>query len=231
MSSSRSRGASRGVSVQHAIIERANSNTVVTVAVAVFVSVFCIFAIRTLVSQMLFQNKVIDAKRDALNQLKENSDSISSLSSEYAVFDDEKINILNGNRDGKGPRDGRNAKIVMDSLPATLDIPAIASSFEKILVDGGYDVDTIGGSDKNTKSLASSFGSGQVHEVQYSFSVKGSTPQAESLMSRLESSIRPMYIDEISMSFGQGNGVETNYSVRTFYADEAAFNIGSREIK
>ncbi len=221
---------SGGVSIQHAIIERANNNTVITVAVAVFISMFCVFAIRTLYSQMSFQNKVISAKEDAVKTLKDDQRAVSQLSENYQTFDQEKINILDGSSDGKGPRDGRNGKLVMDALPASLDIPALASSFEKILVDGGYKIENIGGSQESIQSSSSSIGS-NLSEAQYRFSVDGSSKQAESLMERLESSIRPIYVDGIIMDFSESGSVETSYDIRTFYAEAVEFDVRSKEVK
>ncbi len=221
----------KGVSVKHDIIEKANSNTVLVVAGAVFVVVFCIFAIRTLVSQMSFQNTVISEKKKALTQLEKNNNNLNSLSEDYATFDESVINILGGARDGEGPRDGSNTKIVLDALPASLDIPALASSFEKILVEGGYQFDSISGSERSTTASKSNVvANEQLYEIDYGFSVQGSTEQTLTLLERLESSIRPIYVDQVNMSVNKGN-INASYSIRTFYAEEMMFELGSKEVK
>lgn len=221
----------KGVSVKHDIIEKANSNTVIVVAGSVFIVVFCIFAMQTLFSQMTFQNTVISEKKKALTQLENNGRNFSALSENYDTFDGSVINVLGGAKEGDGPRDGSNTKIVLDALPYTLDIPALASSFEKILVDGGYRFDSISGSERSTKAAKSSVTADEeLYEIEYNFSVQGSAEQTLALMKRLESSIRPIYIDQVNMSINDGN-IDASYSIRTFYAEEVTFDIGSKEVK
>lgn len=221
----------KGVSVKHDIIDKANSNTVLVVAGAVFVIVFCMFAIRTLFGQMTFQNTVISEKKTALNQLERNVVNLSTLSDNYETFDTSVLNVLGGSKDGEGPRDGVNTKIVLDALPATLDIPALASSFEKILVEGGYKFDSISGSEKNTKAAKSAVTADEeLYEIDYGFTVEGSTEQTLALLQRLESSIRPIYIDQVDMSINDGT-IKAQYSIRTFYAEEKTFTLGSKEVK
>lgn len=220
-----------GVSIKHDIIEKANSNTVIVVAATVFIVIFCLFALKTLFGQMTFQNEVISEKKKAKTQLDKNISNLSTLSDSYATFDESVLNILSGSRNGDGPRDGSNAKLVLDALPKTLDVPALASSFEKILVEGGYKFDSISGSEKSTRSSRSNeVDSDELNEIEYSFSVQGSTAQTVELINNLENSIRPIYIDEIDMGITTGK-INASYTIRTFYAEEKTFDLTSKEVK
>lgn len=221
----------KGVSVKHDIIEKANNNTVIVVAAAVFIVVFCMFGIRTLFNQMTFQNSVISEKKKALGQLQENVDNLNTLSQNYETFDGTVLNVLGGGREGDGPRDGANTKIVLDALPSQLDVPALASSFEKILVEGGYNFDSISGSERNTISAKSEVTPNEeLYEINYNFTVQGSTEQTLALLQRLESSIRPMYVDQVNMGVNDGR-INAQYTLRTFYAEEKTFELSSTEVQ
>lgn len=108
-------------SIKHDIIDRDSTRIVATVAAAVFVVVFCGFAIKTLFGQSLYQNRVVSEKEKTLKQLKKNKEALKTLEQSYSAFTNESENIMGGNPTGTGPIDGNNAKIVLDALPGKYD--------------------------------------------------------------------------------------------------------------
>jgi hypothetical protein len=133
------------VSIKHSIIDKANTTMLVAVSVAVFIAVFSSFAIKALLDQSFFHQRVISEQKDSLKVLEKNNESATELRKSYVTFATEAINAIGGSAEGDGPRDGDNARIVLDALPAEYDFPAVSSSIEKILVDGGYQISSIGG--------------------------------------------------------------------------------------
>ena len=135
------------------MIDRANATMLVVIGVTSFIVVFSLVSIRALVSQGAYQNRVIKAKQKALTQLEKNNKNVSSLVASYKSFAEEKVNVIDGNPTGSGPRDGDNPKIILDALPSKYDFPGLISSLEKLLSSGGYKIDSIGGTDDEINQL------------------------------------------------------------------------------
>jgi hypothetical protein len=225
-------------SIKHAIISKDSTTTVAAVGIAVFVIIFCLFSVRALIGQGSFHRRVIKEKEATLAQLDKNKKAVDNLRSVYTAFIGEPINVLGGSSTGAGPVDGNNAKLIIDALPGKYDFPALSSSIEKILKDGGYDIGSIGGSDTGSASQSSSNSTttvsntttGGTVEMPYSFAVNTSQEGAKALLETLERSIRPMSVRSVSLQSG-GNGLRVSINLKTFYATEKKFELTSKEVK
>lgn len=221
-------------SVKHALIDKDNSRTLVAVAAAVFVVIFCLFSLKALISQSNFHRRVIKEKEATLSQLKKNKQAVDDLRKTYTAFVDEQQNILGGNADGDGPIDGDNAQLIIDALPGKYDFPALSSSIEKILKDGGYRIDGIGGSDEGMAMADSSgsaaAGASTAVEIPYSFSTSSSLEGIKTLLQTLEHSIRPMHVTSISLQGGD-SGLRSSITLKTYFASGKTFQLGSKEVK
>lgn len=217
-------------SVKHDIIDRDNSRIVVAVAIAVFLVVFCGFALRTLFSQSLYHGRVIDEKTKTLRQLEDNQEALSSLEQSYLAFVNESENILGGSPSGDGPLDGDNAKVVLDALPGVYDYPALTSSFEKILKEGGYEINSLGGSeDASIQNVATN--DVTPISIPYTFSFSSSVDGAEALLGTLQRSIRPMHVTRLNMTVNQNGSITTDVTLNTFFTQEKTFDLGSKEVQ
>lgn len=217
-------------SIKHDIIDRDSTRIVATVAGAVFVVVFCGFAVKTLFSQSLYQNRVISEKEKTLKQLKKNKDAVKTLEQSYAAFTGEAENILGGNPVGQGLIDGNNAKIVLDALPGKYDYPALSSSFEKILREGGYTIVQLGGSEESN-SQNNATGKVTPIEIPYSFGFSSDVAKAKTLLQTLERSIRPMNVDTIRLQVGSAGEITATVGLHTYYTQQKTFELGSEVIR
>lgn len=219
-------------SVKHSIISKSYSNTFVVVGIAVFVVIFCLFASRALIIRSLYLSKVTDEKESSLNTLRANQNNINDLSSSYNAFISRSENVLGGNPAGDGPLDGRNDKITLDSLPDEYDFPALSSSFEKILKDGGYSIDSIGGTEDVSLALNDeSIYQPQPIEIPYSFSFTDSAERTEELLEILERSIRPMYVDQLDIAIGAGGALSATVSLHTYFTYGSTFETSSKVVE
>lgn len=206
----------------HELINKDSTKMLIAVSLAVFVVIFCLFAARSLFSQSVYQNKIISEKKAALKVVETNKDAVKNLEASYVSFATEPVNVIGGNPTGTGPRDGDNAKLVLDSLPDQLDYPALSSSIEKILLDGGYTIQSIGGSDSVTSIVglatdtANSGGPTVPQEIPYPFKVSTSPQLALSLIQTLEASIRPFVITNLKIDSGSNN-LELTIDMKSFY--------------
>jgi hypothetical protein len=208
----------------------------IAVSIAVFVVIFTLVASRSLISQSLYQNRVISEKKKTLKVAKDNQVAAKNLEQSYVAFADEQPNVIGGNKDGSGPKDGDNAKLILDSLPSVLDFPALSSSIEKILIDGGYTIETIGG-DEIAESLSDETG-GEVAssvkpvptEVDYPIFVTTSPEATLSLLRTLENSIRPFKLTTLELE-GSGNNIGLKINMKTFYQSSTGVQVSSKEVK
>lgn len=219
-------------SIKHAIIDRTNSKMLVAVGIATFLFVFSVFASRALISQSLYHGRVIREKELALRLLKDNEKTVVALKESYDKFESAEKNILGGNPTGTGELDGTNAKIVLDALPSKYDFPALSSSLEKILRDGGYEIGSIGGIEDSALAESSTTASGTVAPVEmpYQFTVNADTEGIKRLLKTLESSIRPIYVDSIQVQSGD-TVLQAQVTLRTFFTQPKTFQLGSQEVQ
>lgn len=217
-------------SIKHDIIDRDSTRIVAVVAAAVFVVVFCSFAIKTLVSQSLYQNRVVSEKEKTLKQLKKNKESLKTLEQSYTAFVNESENILGGNPTGQGPIDGNNAKIVLDALPGKYDYPALSSSFEKILREGGYTIVQLGGTEQENSEPSATAKATPI-EVPYTFGFSSDANKAKALLQTLERSIRPMNVDTLRIQVANGGQVTATVGLHTYYTQQKTFELGSEVVK
>lgn len=153
-------------------ITKAQARMVAFVAVASFITIFCLVAAKTIFSQTQYQSRVAAADNTAHLQLQKNIAAFSSLSSSYNNFVNSSTNIIGGSSSGSGNNNGDNAQIILDALPDSYDFPALTASIEKILTDRGFQITGISGTDDqlNQQSNTSS-STPQPVSMPFSFSV------------------------------------------------------------
>lgn len=240
---------SKGASVKHLMVDKANTTIVIAVGIAAFVTVFSLVTSRALLSKRSYQARVIATQEQARDQLQLNIEAVNSLKVAYQQFVDRPTNIIDGNSNGSGERDGDNAKIILDALPSKYDFPAVASSLEKIAQDRGYIITKIGGSDGEAV-VNSAPGSGQstqtsstpgvaapvitssgAVEMPFEIGTASSYAKAIDFLGVFRSSIRPMYIDKIAITAAQGNIVELLITGKTFYQPEKTLSISEEVVQ
>jgi competence transcription factor ComK len=220
------------ISTKRLAISKANAQIVVVIAVASFVTVFCLVASRAVWSQTRYQARVTTASEKAHQQLDKNIKAFDNLVTSYKKFDSSPTNIIGGVNGGAGDNDGDNAKIILDALPSTYDFPALTSSLEKILTANNFSITSISGTDdqvnqqKNTSSP-----NPQPVSMPFSFSVDNSNYASVILLiTKLQQSIRPIQIDSINLS-GGASSMTLTVTAHTYYQPEKALSITKQVIQ
>ena len=218
-------------------IDKSMDNTFTIAAVAIFVTIFCLFSAHSLWNKLIFQNHVITAKTAARNQLSSDVIAAQKLTSAYENFNQSQVNLLGAQATGK---DNDNAKIVLDSLPSSYDYPALISSLQNLLSNQGVTVDSIGGTDQSasqaggTASAAStgttSSSSGSAVAMPFTFSVNGPYQNVQNVLGAFEKSIRPFQITSLAISGDQSN-VTLTVTAQTYFQPSAKFNITQEAVK
>jgi Tfp pilus assembly protein PilO len=212
-------------------IDKTNSRIVIYTSVAAFMVVFTLVASKGLISQAMYQNRVINAKKTAVTQLKADVQQASSLVTAYKAFVDTQQNDIGGNPAGNGPKDGDNAKIILDALPSQYDFPALATSLEKLLTSQNVTILSITGTDQEaTQATTQASGTPVPVPMPFQVSVSGDYTQIQKLFSTFNSSIRPVQIQSMQLSGNQKN-MSLTLTAQTFYQPAKEFSITTKEQK
>jgi hypothetical protein len=223
------------LSSKHIDIKKDNTMIFVAIGIAVFITIFGITSGRALIGQASYHQRVITEKQKSLEQAKANLNNAEDLEASYLSFAGEAINILGGDPEGEGLIAGSNPKIVLDALPGVYDYPALSSSIEKILLDNGYQIERIGGSEDeslssgNGSTTISASGSSGLTEIPYPISFTADVSGAQRLLGILERSIRPFYVENISFS-GSDQNLSVDINMKTFYQPQIQFEAGSKVV-
>lgn len=216
---------------KRSLINKANSTMVIATTVAAFVLVFALVAGKSLAGQMVYQNKVIGAKKEAMRQLEADLAARDSLAEAYGTFVDENPNVLAGNPAGKGDKDGDNAKLVLDALPSKYDFPALTTSLEKVITGQNLGILGINGTDQEADQAANQT-SPDPEPVAMPFQVQvaGSYVSIQSLIDVFQRSIRPFQIQTIELS-GDESSMTATIDAQTFYQPEKSLEITEEVVK
>ena len=225
----------KGFSIKYSLIDKANQKIVVMTSIAVASLIFALFGVSSLVRQALFNGRVMNEKRAALKTLKTNKANIDTLVSSYGSFANEDVNILGGSKSGSATRDGDNSRIVLDALPSQYDFPAFVTSIEKLVQSqGGVTISALGGTDNSTSSASNAaqpaLASATPVELKVPLSVTGDYTKIQAFIKTLESSIRPLYVNNLRLS-GSDSSMTLNTDLTTYYQPEARFDVTTKVVK
>ena len=212
------------------LIDRTNSKMVGIVALAAFLTVFSIIASRALLSQRSYQAEVIGEKEKAVKQLVENKTAVEELEVSYRAFVERQDNIIGGNSQGDGDRDGDNAKIVLDALPSKYDYPALITSIEKLMDTGGFTLKSISGSDEEVAETDSTESEPVMMPFELSTEVNGYN-RVNEFLTTLYWSIRPVDMNQLTISGSGDTTIQVSIDGFTYYQPAKGLTIDKKVVK
>ena len=219
------------VSQKQLQIDKTSKNMIIVTSIAAVIVVFCAIAAQSLFSQMLYQNKIVKAKKTALTQLEQNEVNVANLKTAYASFVKAPTNVIGGSVSGTSPEDGDNAKIILDALPSKYDFPALATSLEKLISSQGIGIDAISGTDDEiAQGGAAGSGAPQAVPIPFQISATGSYASVQNLTKTFEASIRPIQVQSMTLTANEAN-IKVTVSAQTYYQPEKLFSIKKQVIK
>ena len=218
-------------SMKRVMIDKANARLVAVVSIAAFAAVFSLVAAKTLWGQATYQGRVITAKQNALTQLEANSKAMDQLKPSYDAFVGTTTNAIGGNSLGSGPKDGDNAKIVLDALPSKYDFPALATNIETLVNDQSVQLTSISGvDDEIAQSGNVDSPNPQAVEMPFQLSVSTDYAKVQALVNAFEHSIRPIKIQTISFA-GTQDKITMTVSATTYYQPAKSLKIRTEPVK
>lgn len=219
------------LSAKHLQITKSQSTILLATAAAAFLLVFSIVASKALIDQIVYNNRVISAKKVAVKQLSANTESAEKLVNSYKAFVGTTKNVLGGNPQGTGPRDGDNAKIILNALPSKYDFPALTTSLEKLLLTQQLEIASITGNDDEVAQGATgSSPDPKGIEIPFELSATGTYSSVQSAIDVFGKSIRPFNVKTMQLSGGQTSMTMT-MTGHAYYQPAKNFNITKKVVK
>lgn len=214
--------------------DRSGSGLVIAVAVATVITVFCLVSSKTLFSQASYNKKVLDARRDALNQLNANIEAADKLVAQYQIFQTgSSTNIIGGKNStdpGLQPPDGDNARLVLNALPSRYDFPALISSVTKILDNNRVSNQIIDADDKSQEVNSDPTANPKIQTIN--ITVGGTTDYngLRAVIRDFERSTRPFDITKIDIR-GSDTNMSFNLTMDTYFQPPLTLSLNMKEIK
>lgn len=221
------------VSTKKETIDKSNSFIVGAIALTCFIVIFSIVAGRALLLQRAYQARVIAKKELARNTLQDNAKSVEALKTQYQTFVTNPTNVIGGISQGTGDHDGDNAKIILDALPSKYDFPALATSFDKIMSNKGFEFKGITGKDDElNQSKKGESITPTPTIVAFDLSAQFTAiSKVNDMLSILENSIRPMKVKTIAIQAGQGSAVSVSVKGETYYQASKKLGVTEEVVK
>lgn len=222
----------QGITSKRALIDKANSSIVGIAAIAAFVTIFSLVASKTLFSQLTYQNRVLKEKHATVARLRSDITAANQLETSYKAFTTTTTNVINGDANGTGERDGNNAKIILDALPSNYDFPALTTSIEKLITStNGLKITSITGTDDEVAQSANSTSSTPAAvAMPFTVTVQGNYQAIQELVGKFEKSIRPIQVQSLTLT-GDQTDLTMTLSAQTFYQPAKALTIGTKVVK
>ncbi len=218
------------ISTKRIKIDKAKANVVLYVAIASFVTVFSLVSAKALLSKRSFGSRVVAEKENTLKVLKSNNEAATELATTYQTFNNTPDNLLGGNPEGSGDKDGDNAKIILDALPSQYDFPALTSSIEKMIKSNGGSLESISGSDDEiAQSIASD--SSRPVEIPFQIDAKSSPNGIQNILSTFDKSIRPMTVTKLTLTVEGESSLRASIFAKSYYQPKKILEIKTKEVR
>jgi hypothetical protein len=218
-------------SIKHLQINKSQATVLAVIAAATFVTVFCLFGVKTLITKGAYQNRALKAQHQAAAELKNNYTQAQSLITQYKVFAAQNPNLLGGVVSGNGANDGDNPRIVLDSLPSKYDAPALGSSIEKILTDQSFKFTALSIADDPSTNSDAPEENPQTKTLTFSIAGTNSIAGSNKVLQAFERSIRPFDITTLQIS-GTDEALQISATMTTQYQPAKTLKLSAtKEVK
>lgn len=217
------------LSLKRIAVSKANAQMVIVAAIGAFITVFCLVASNYLLGIQSYQSKIIVADIAADNKLKSDVSAKNKLVQSYENFIQQNPTII-GAKTTTNPYKYNNATVILDALPSQYDFPALTTSVYKLLQSNNLSITSIGGTDQSATISNSPSSNPQPVSIPFSFSIDNASYQSvQALFVKMQESIRPLQIDNISLT-GTDSNMTLSVNAHTYFQPKKVFKIGTETI-
>lgn len=189
-------------------VKKAGSTVFVAVAIAAVVVMFSAISMRFLWERKSYNDRVIQAKTKARNELASNVSNLDKLSEQFPQLDSSA---------------STNSKTILHALPPTYDYAALASSMDLLASTSGVNSSASIGADTSATAVGSASVSSPL-EIPITMQVTGNYEAIKKYIANLEYSIRPIKV--ISATYaGSNNKLQLNVQATTYYQPARSLDV------
>lgn len=213
-------------------IAKSNRTMFIWVAGASVIVAFAVVGSIFLMKQLVFNQKIIFEKTATADVLNKNIVAAKKLN--------KTVNSLRANRSlssvPSSNQKGNNLDKILDALPYEGDWVGLGSSLQSTLLSGiaidSLSVDpTTGEASTSGIDLSSLEQVRNTEPISFSFKVSGSDAELKTLLSRLNSSIRPVKIITMKLESGGPNRIDATIQAVTYYQPKKVFELKEKTVK
>jgi Tfp pilus assembly protein PilO len=194
-------------------IEQAKSVVLIWVVVASVLVSFSLVGINFLWNLRGYNSRVVGAKREAEDTLRQNLANAPQLQQNYQLLEDSEI----------------NSQDVLDALPSRYDFPALATSVASLVTRSGLVIESFNGDDLG-ESAVQNMASPTPVDMPFQLTVEGSYDDVKKFIENLNRSIRVMKIEKLSLS-GTNANMQAELEITSFYQPAVSINSETVEVK
>ena len=211
-------------------IQKTNRTILLWVAVASIVVSVALVLLQFLVRQALLNNKVIGAKAETYQTLKQNIENAKTLKVNVnKLIADDSLSSARANESDS------NLKVILDALPSTSDATTFANSLQNsILSRSGVKIDGLSAGDSAALAMAAivlpTAGADTPQPIPFTSDVTGDYLKIQTLLVDIERVIRPIQIKTLSIT-GSDNALSVRIGGVTYYSPEKTVKLGTQSIQ
>ncbi len=181
-------------------ILKAGSTMFIAVAIAAVVVSVSLVSMRFLWEKKSYNDRVIQAKSTARDQVQTNVTNLGKLSEQYPALNESA---------------STNSTTILHALPPTYDYAALASSIESLAQRSGVSFTGAIGQDNSASAVATAPTSVPI-EIPLTLQVSGSYDSIVAFIKNLEKSIRPISVTNVTYS-GTNSSLRATIQATTYY--------------
>lgn len=222
-------------------IADARQQVFIWVALGSAVVVSCLMVAWNFIQRIQYQGSVNGEIAKAEKQLKNNISSISELQKNVDTLKSDKLL----NKQNLKSDNSTVFQVVIDALPTNDDRTTLGASLqERILNDSGATIDGIEvqGDDQSTDTTSDLTSSSETTSgdgssiypvakpITFKVTLKGDYNSIQKAMENIESAIRPIVINKVSID-GTENGLQATIDATTYYSSNVNYRTSQKEVK
>ncbi|HMR72917.1 MAG TPA: hypothetical protein PKD68_02815 [Candidatus Saccharibacteria bacterium] len=203
---------------------------------AVLVTICGVF-IQFLVQQLIFNQTIIQAKTNTQAIVSQNKQNAEALKQEIdkLVAD---TNLSKVKPSVVAGTEASNLQVILDALPTVSDSATFANSLSKVILPlSGVSIESISvedvsgsGADIVATETTTTVESGGAQTLGFTFSVKGTYEQVQTVLADLTRVIRPITINSLTLQ-GDGSNLAAVVTGVTYSLPSTTVNLESKQLK
>jgi Tfp pilus assembly protein PilO len=206
-------------------LDKSKTNSVTLLAIACFILIFGLFAIKSMFGFYAYQSRVISSQKASLANINQDQQVADNVENSYKTFVNQPNNIIGGSSTGTTSTSGNNAKIILDALPQTYDFPALMASMQSLLTIPGISISGLSGTDTSLSQVQSA----QPIAIPLTFSVQGSYSSIQNFFGDLNRSVLPIDVLTVSLT-GTDANLTATVTAQTYYYSPTSGIFSSTEV-